>query len=222
MHIPLLSRFITDPLIELKQHAEKVRECIWIFQEASECYFSENCTTFTELRDRLYEISLKSKTNRIKIKDHLPKLNSKEINKTYLLVYLYEINGITDSIEAVMDWLQLQKQPGIYAMVEKEFLLLIDAVINPVEELTTMVGEIKKLIKSSPAKRRKKISKTTANLHKQCQEAIKASNMIKQKLFLKPPKKQLDIIYMLELTAKIEKIIYNTEKSAEVLHIMLV
>jgi len=41
MRIPFLSLFITSPFAGLQEHAEKVRECAWAFQQAIECHASE-------------------------------------------------------------------------------------------------------------------------------------------------------------------------------------
>jgi uncharacterized protein Yka (UPF0111/DUF47 family) len=34
MRIPFLSMFITSPFEGLQEHAEKVKECAWVFQQA--------------------------------------------------------------------------------------------------------------------------------------------------------------------------------------------
>jgi len=41
MRIPLVSMFTTSPFEGLLEHAEKVRECAWVFQQAVECYANE-------------------------------------------------------------------------------------------------------------------------------------------------------------------------------------
>jgi uncharacterized protein Yka (UPF0111/DUF47 family) len=34
MRIPFLSMFMTSPFVGLQEHAEKVKECAWTFQQA--------------------------------------------------------------------------------------------------------------------------------------------------------------------------------------------
>ena len=36
MRIPILSMFVTSPFKGLQEHAEKVKECAWVFQQAIE------------------------------------------------------------------------------------------------------------------------------------------------------------------------------------------
>ena len=50
MRIPFLSLFVTSPFEGLLEHAEKVKECAWAFQQAMECHVSDRCRQFEELR----------------------------------------------------------------------------------------------------------------------------------------------------------------------------
>ena len=50
MRIPFFSMFMTSPFEGLQEHAEKVKECAWAFQQAMECHFSPRCHTFEDFR----------------------------------------------------------------------------------------------------------------------------------------------------------------------------
>jgi uncharacterized protein Yka (UPF0111/DUF47 family) len=56
MRIPFLSMFITSPFAGLQEHAEKVKECTWAFQQAIECHISDQCQTFEELREEVIRL----------------------------------------------------------------------------------------------------------------------------------------------------------------------
>ena len=53
MRIPFLSMFMTSPFVGLQEHAEKVKECAWTFQQAIECHFSKECVRFEEFRQEV-------------------------------------------------------------------------------------------------------------------------------------------------------------------------
>ena len=49
MKLPFFPQFVELPFDSFLEHAEKVKECGWAFQQAVECYFSETkCDTFEE------------------------------------------------------------------------------------------------------------------------------------------------------------------------------
>ncbi|MBW2337222.1 MAG: hypothetical protein JRF47_10775, partial [Deltaproteobacteria bacterium] len=43
MRIPFISLFLTSPLEGLLEHAEKIKECAWAFQQAMECHITDQC-----------------------------------------------------------------------------------------------------------------------------------------------------------------------------------
>ena len=51
MRIPFLSMFMKSPFEGLQEHAEKVKECAWTFQQAMECHVADRCKRFEELRE---------------------------------------------------------------------------------------------------------------------------------------------------------------------------
>ena len=53
MRIPFFSFFVTSPFDGLLEHAEKVKECGWAFQQAIECYVSERCEEFEVYRQEV-------------------------------------------------------------------------------------------------------------------------------------------------------------------------
>jgi predicted phosphate transport protein (TIGR00153 family) len=64
MRLPFFSMFMTSPFEGLQEHAEKVKECGWAFQQAIECHLSEKCKTFEEFRQEV--IRLESDADAIK------------------------------------------------------------------------------------------------------------------------------------------------------------
>ena len=73
MRIPFLSMFITSPFNDLQEHAEKVKECSWAFQQAVECHASSRCDTFEELRQEVSRFENEADAIKRRIRGHLPR-----------------------------------------------------------------------------------------------------------------------------------------------------
>jgi uncharacterized protein Yka (UPF0111/DUF47 family) len=41
---------MTSPFDGLQEHAEKVKECAWAFQQAIECHITDQCEKFEDFR----------------------------------------------------------------------------------------------------------------------------------------------------------------------------
>ncbi len=61
MRIPFFDMFMTSPFEGLQEHAEKVEECSWAFQQAIECHFSPKCKTFEEFRAEVIQTGKRSR-----------------------------------------------------------------------------------------------------------------------------------------------------------------
>lgn len=176
MRIPLLSLFITSPFDGLQEHAEKVKECAWAFQQAIECHISEKCKKFEEFRQEVVTIETEADTIKRSIRGHLPKGTLMPVDKFQLFRYLREQDRVLDAVEDALDWLSYRSEPGIPKGLQKEFFLLVDATIDPIEELTTMVSEARKYFKNFSEKQRTLIKDIIRNLRRQEHEADKVED----------------------------------------------
>ncbi|MEZ4602963.1 MAG: hypothetical protein R2861_06005 [Desulfobacterales bacterium] len=64
--------------------------------------------------------------------------------------YLREQDNVLDSVKEAINWLSFRPDAGIPEYAEKDLFLLIDAVIEPIEELTIMVAEARIYFKNFP------------------------------------------------------------------------
>ena len=133
--------FVTSPFEALYEHAEKVKECSWAFQQAIECFSSTICESFEEHRLEVLRFEQEADTIKQRIRDHLPKGAVFPVEQFHLLRYLREQDSVLDSVLDAVNWLSLRPEMGIPAYLEKDFFLLVDAVIEPIEELAVMVAE---------------------------------------------------------------------------------
>ena len=136
MRIPFFNMFVTSPFEGLQEHAEKVQECTWAFQQAIECHVSKKCQTFEEFRAQVIQLESEADAIKRRIRGHLPKGTLLPVDKFQLFRYLREQDSVLDAVEDALDWLSYRSDPGIPPELEKDFFLLVEAVIDPIEELT--------------------------------------------------------------------------------------
>ncbi|OQY60248.1 MAG: TIGR00153 family protein [Desulfobacteraceae bacterium 4572_88] len=183
MRIPFLSLFITSPFDGLQEHAEKVKECAWTFQQAMECHVSDKCSRFEELRQEVIQIEEQADAVKRRIRGHLPKGTLLTVEKFQLFKYLREQDAVLDSVEDAMDWISYRPEHSIPEELEKDFFLLVDAVIEPIEELTLMVAQARKYFKNYSERQRIAVKDIIRNLRIKEHEADRAEDIIKRKAF---------------------------------------
>ncbi len=220
MRIPFLSLFIASPFDGLMEHAAKVKECGWAFQQAVECYITKDCNTFDQLRTDVVNLETEADVIKRRIRGHLPKGTLMPVDKFQLFRYLKEQDNVLDAVEDALDWLSYRQEPGIPAELEKDIVLLVDSVIDPIEELHKMVMEAKKYFKSFSDKQRDIVKKIIANLRQQEHDADTQEDIIKQKVFylnLDP----VTVFHIIRLTETIGAIADHAENAGDMMRAML-
>ena len=220
MRVPFLSMFMTSPFEGLQEHAEKVNECAWAFQQAIECYISKQCQTFEELRQEVILLEDQADSIKRRIRGHLPIGTLMPVSKFQLFRYLREQDGVLDAVEDTLDWLSYRTDPGIPSVLEKEFLLLVDAVMDPIEELTKMVKEARIYFQSFSASQRIKVKDIIRLLRQQEHEADKIEHALKGRLFnmdIDP----VSIFHLIRLAEIIGSIADHAENAGDMMRAML-
>jgi predicted phosphate transport protein (TIGR00153 family) len=220
MRVPFLSMFMTSPFEGLQEHAEKVNECAWAFQQAIECYISKQCQTFEELRQEVILLEDQADSIKRRIRGHLPIGTLMPVSKFQLFRYLREQDGVLDAVEDTLDWLSYRTDPGIPSVLEKEFLLLVDAVMDPIEELTKMVKEARIYFQSFSASQRIKVKDIIRLLRQQEHEADKIEHTLKGRLFnmdIDP----VSIFHLIRLAEIIGSIADHAENAGDMMRAML-
>lgn len=183
MRLPFLSMFVTSPFEGIQEHAEKVTECVWAFQQAIECHISMNCQTFDTLRTEVVQLESEADAIKRRIRGHLPIGTLMPVSKFQLFRYLREQDGVLDAVEDTLDWISYRPKPGIPSELEKDFLLLVDAVIEPIEQLSSMVKEARGYFRTYNEQQRVKVKKIIQRLRQQEHEADKLEDAIKGRVF---------------------------------------
>jgi predicted phosphate transport protein (TIGR00153 family) len=220
MRIPFLSMFMTSPFVGLQEHAEKVKECAWTFQQAIECHVSKECVRFEEFRQEVHRLEHEADAVKRRIRGHLPKGTLLPVDKFQLFRYLREQDRVLDAVEETLDWISYRSEPGIPGELQKNFFLLVDAVIEPIEELSRMVSEARKYFSNFSEKQRVVVKDIIRNLRRQEHEADVLEDQINQKVFnstLDP----VTVFHMVRLAEIVGSIADHAENAGDMMRAMI-
>lgn len=220
MRIPFSSLFITSPFDALQEHAEKVKEGSWAFQQALECYASSRCDAFEEHRKAVSRCESEADAIKRRIRGHLPKGVLMPVEKFQLFRYLREQDCVMDSVKAAANWLSFRPDDGIPGYAEKDFFLLVDAVIEPVEELVNMITEARVYFKNFSEKQRKKVKEIITHLRELEHEADQREYVLIKNIF-NNEKDPLVLPYLVKLAQTIGNIADHAENTADMMRAML-
>jgi len=220
MRIPFMSMFITSPFGGLQEHAEKVKECAWAFQQAMECHIANKCRTFDEFRQDVIRMETEADGIKRRIRGHLPKGTLMPVDKFQLFRYLREQDAVLDAVQSSLNWLSYRSEPGIPEGLQKDFFLLVDANIDPIEELSNMVSEARKYFKNFSEKQRILVKDIIRNLRRQEHEADKVEAMIIAKI-LNMSIDPVTIFHMVRLAETIGSIADHAENAGDMMRAMI-
>jgi len=220
MRIPFLSMFMTSPFEGLQEHAEKVKECAWTFQQAMECHVSDRCKRFEELREEIIKMESEADAIKRRIRGHIPVGTVMPVDKFQLFQYLREQDNVLDAVEDVLDWISYRSEPGIPKELQKDFLHLVDSVINPIDALSEMVKEARLYFKNYSDRQRVVVKDIIRKLRRQEHDADIVEDLIKQKAF----NLQIDpvtVFHMVRLAETIGSIADHAENAGDMMRAMV-
>lgn len=220
MRISLRSLFVSSPFEGLQEHAEKVRECGWVFQQAVECYASDKCEEFEALRQEVSKLENEADAIKRRIRGHIPKGTRMPVSKFELFLYIREQDKVLDSVQDALDWLSYRTRPTIPEDLKKDLFLLVDSVIEPIEDLSRMISEAKKYFDSYSEKQRKIVKDIIRNLRIREHEADQMEDVLKTKLF-SIEKDPIIILHMVRLSEIIGSIADHAENAGDMMRAMI-
>ena len=220
MRIPFLSMFMTSPFDGLQEHAEKVKECAWVFQHAVECHISNRCKRFEELREEIIQLERQADAIKRRIRGHLPKGTLLPVDKFQLFRYLREQDSVLDAVEDALDWISYRVEPGIPEELHKDFLIFVDSVIDPIDELSQMVLTARKYFESFSEAQRVKVKEIIRQIRRQEHEADKYEDVIKEKA-LNMKTDPVTVFHMVRLAETIGSIADHAENAGDMMRAMV-
>jgi predicted phosphate transport protein (TIGR00153 family) len=178
-----MSMFISSPFEDLEEHAEKVKEGAWVFQRAIECIIEDRCEDFEVFRKDIDKLESEADAIKRRLRGHLPKGTLLAVDKFQLFRYLREQDKVLDAVEESLDWLSFRAAAGIPQVLEKDFMLLVEAVIDPLEELSKMAVEAHKYFSNFSDTQRIVVKDMIRTLRQYEHEADKLEDAVKEKIF---------------------------------------
>lgn len=220
MRLPFLS-FIMEPTFHgIQEHAEKVKDCAWIFQQAIECHLDSNCSMFDELRNEVTRLESEADVIKSRIRAYLPQNKLMPVDKGLLLTYISEQDGVLDAVVKALAWISYRNRECIPEDLHKDFFLLVDAVMDPFEEITKMVTEARTYFQRFSENKRSKVKEIIRTIRLQGHEADKVEEMIIQKTF-ETVTDPISLFHVIRLAESIGKIADNAEKAGDIMRAML-
>jgi uncharacterized protein len=221
MRIPFSSLFTASPFEGLQEHAEKVKECGWAFQQAIECRAADKCQRFEEYRQEVIKLESEADAIKRRIRGHLPMGTRLPVSRFQVFMYLKEQDKVLDSVEDALDWLSYRPTSDIGRKEIKETLfLLVDAVLEPIEELSRLVAEAKAYFDSYSEKQRELVKAIIRNLRTREHEADRVEDELKHKVFsieIDP----VSIFHLVKLAEIIGSVADHAENAGDVMRAMI-
>ena len=220
MRIPFASMFMTSPFEGLLEHAKKIIECAWAFQQAFECYLADECKTFEDFRKDVAQLESEADNVKRRIRGHIPKGTIMPIYNFLLFRYLREQDSVLDAFEDALDWISYRFEPGIPDELHKDFMLLVDAVIDPIEQLSKMVDGARKYFKNYSEEQRVEVKNIIHSLRMKEREADDIEDGIKLKIFnikIDP----VAVFHLVRLAEIIGSIADHTQNSGDMMRAMI-
>ena len=220
MRVPFFKMFMTSPFEGLQEHAEKVKECTWAFQQAMECYFAPTCKTFEEFRQEVTQIESQADAIKRRIRGHIPKETMMPISNFLVFRYLREQDGVLDAVEDTLDWISYRSTKKVPPELKKDFAMLVDAVIAPIEVLSNMVAEAREYFNTYSEDQRVIVKDIIHKLRRQEHEADKFEDIIKKKVF-NMETDAVTIIHLVRLAEIIGAIADHAQNAGDMMRAML-
>ncbi len=183
MRIPFAKLFADSPFEGIQEHAEKLNECAWAFQQAIECFIADNCETFEEFWQEVIDLEHEADAIKRRIRGHLPASALLPVNKFLIFRYLREQDSVLDSVKSTLDWLSYRPDPGIPKELQKDFSALIEAVMEPIEQLHEMVKAARQYFETFSEEQRDKVKSMVRDLRDQEHKADKLEAVLYRKIF---------------------------------------
>jgi predicted phosphate transport protein (TIGR00153 family) len=220
MRIPFISMFITSPFDGVQEHAEKVKECAWVFQRAIECIIEDRCEDFEHFRKDIDKLESEADAIKRRVRGHLPKGTLLAVDKFQLFRYLREQDKVIDAVETGLDWLSFRAAAGIPEVLEKDFMILVEAVTDPIEELSKMVTEARKYFSNFSEDQRIVVKDMIRTLRHYEHEADKLEDIVKEKIFnaIEDP---VAVFHLIRLTEIIGSIADHAENAGDMMRAMI-
>ena len=220
MRIPFFSLFLSSPFKGLLEHAEKVKECAWAFQQAIECYATDQCQEFDVYRQEVAKLESEADAIKRRIRGHIPIGTRMPVTKFELFWYIREQDKVLDSVQDSLDWMSYRTVLTKQEELIKQLYILVDSVIEPIEDLSRMVAEAEKYFDNYSEHQRNIVKGIIQNIRKREHGADAVEDDFKTKIFVLE-KDPIAIFHMVRLAEMIGAIADHAENAGDMMRSMI-
>jgi predicted phosphate transport protein (TIGR00153 family) len=205
MRFKLFSLFHKSPFKKLKAHADKVKECAWMFKRAVECYLERDCEEFDHLTEEVAKLESQADWLKRNLRNHLPRGLLMPVDKFVLVDCLREQDHVLDNVEKALYWLSFKPEGEIPEELVGDLLHLVDAVVPAIEKLPEMAEQAIAYFENSTEENRNRLKSTIRDIHQAEKEADHLEHELKKEAFaiLKDPVDIFHIVRLVEIIANI-------------------
>jgi predicted phosphate transport protein (TIGR00153 family) len=205
MRFSFFSLFYESPFIKLKKHADKVKECAWMFKRAVQCYVEQDCEEFDQLTEDVAMMESQADALKRNLRNHLPRGIFMPMDKFIFLDCLREQDHVLDDVEEALYWLSFKPMAGIPEELVGDFLHLIDAVIPAIEKLPEMSEQAMAYFKNSTEENRNKLKSIVRDVYQAEKEADHLEHELKKNAFtlLEDPVEIYHVVRLVEIVGDI-------------------
>ena len=211
---------MTSPFEGLEEHAKMVKECAMTFQRAIESHVSGRNGEFEKLRDTIVNLESRADAVKRRIRGHIPKGTLMPVDKFEIFRYLKEQDSVLDAVEDALDWISYRSDPGIPDSMHKDFLLFVEAVIDPIDKLSDMVREARVYFQKFSEERRFEVKTIIRDLRRLEHIADTHEDGIKKKA-LNSGIDPVTVFHMVRLAETIGSIADHAENAGDMMRAMV-
>ncbi len=215
-----ISRPRTVSFKEIEELAGKIKQCAWSFQQALECLISKKCDSFEEQRQDVTRLVSEIKVIENQIRTNITSSPKLPVDGYQALLFIRELTRVTGSLEEALEWFSFRNGPVLPQELEKDFFLLFDSVIDPIEELVKIVTEARKYFKKPTDRQRKTVLGLMAGISKMATESKRLEERVKRKIF-NHVNEPVSLFHLVRLSEIIASICDKTETTSDLMRGMM-
>lgn len=219
MRLILSSLFIKSPFEKLQEHADKVKKCAQLFNEATICHIDEKCKDFDMLTEEVAHLESEADAIKRNIRNHLPRGILMPVDKFQFMQYLKEQDNVLDEVEEALFWLSFRPR-SISDEVSADILHLVRAVIPTIEKLPDLVALGSQFFKHRTDDLRTKMKSIVRHIRQDEREADVLERDIKYKIF-STIKEALDVYHLVTLVDHIGHIADHAQNASDRMRTMI-
>jgi predicted phosphate transport protein (TIGR00153 family) len=155
-----------------------------------------------------------------RIRGHIPKETMMPISNFLVFRYLREQDGVLDAVEDTLDWISYRSEINIPEELKKDFAILVDSVIDPIEKLSAMVAQAREYFKTYSEDQRAIVKDIIHTLHQQEHKVDEFEDIIKKKVF-NMEGDAVTIFHLVRLAETIGSIADHAQNAGDMMRAML-